>query len=180
MILMSKTLFCKLTELCKKSKNEVSGTLYTKLVDDRLYINNVTFNSSSVIEDCGPLHINFKYNEYITKTIYEMIFIDNPIYIQFHTHPSNLATPRLSEADLNKLKQIQSLAEKVKILTKFKAILVIEAIITATEIAFYAYNPNTNKLSRLPFYVDGIEQIPSTEKNGFQLFKDDFRRGFKK
>ena len=135
----------------------------------------VTFTPSSIIESCSQQHINYKTNEYITKTIYDITFGDNPLYVQFHTHPGNFGAPKLSEADLNKLKYTQSLVERVKKITKFKAILVIEAIITTTEIAFYSYNPNTNKLIRLPFYVDGIEQIPSTEKNAFQLFKDGFK-----
>lgn len=180
MILMSKALFNKLTELCKKSNNEVSGILHTKFVGNKIYINDVTFTPSSIIESCSQHHIHYKTNEYIIKTIYDITFGDNPLYIQFHTHLGNFGVPILSEADLNKLKLTQSLVERVKKLTKFKAILVIEAIITPTEIAFYINNPNTNKLTRIPFYVDGIEQIPSTEKNGFQLFKNGFKSGFKK
>lgn len=180
MILMSEILFQKLIELCKKSKNEVSGVLQAKLNDDKIYISDVTFDSSSLIKDCSPRHITYKTDEYIVKIIYDMTFGNSLIYIQFHTHPGNLDAPKLSEADLNNLKYIQALAQRVKKIKKFKAILVIEAIVTSTEIAFYTFNPNTNKLIRLPFYVNGIEQIPSTEKTAFQLFKDGFKRGFKK
>ena len=91
----------------------------------------------------------------------------------FHTHPGLRGAPRLSDADKDMLKYIQSLTEKIP---GKENTLVIEGIITRQEIAFYSYDENTQEILNIPLFVNG-EEKKIVEYRGFL---DSFKEGLKK
>ena len=91
----------------------------------------------------------------------------------FHTHPGLRGAPKLSDADKDMLKYIQSLTKKIP---GKENTLVIEGIITRQEIAFYSQDENTQEILNIPLFVNG-EEKKIVEYRGFL---DSFKEGFKK
>ena len=174
---MTELQFNKLIQLCCSSRKELSGTMSAQIYNDELYINGVKLYEDEIIEESSSNEIQFNLKEYITKTVYELAFDKSPVYIKFHTHPLFNGAPGLSKADINNLKYVQGLTEKISKINSNGNITVIEGIITESEIAFYTYDLEKEKVVRLPFFVDGVEKIPSLEKSKFQLFKEGFLEG---
>lgn len=177
---MSEIHFNKFIELCRKSKYEISGIMNTKVVFDEIFVVGIKLDDDEVIDEVKRNSIHYKFKEYLTKTVYELAFTNSPVYIRFHTHPSFDGAPALSKADIDNLKYVQSLTKKVAKINANNCTKVIEGIITRSEIAFYTYDLDSDKIIRLPFFVDGIEKIPSIEKNILQLFKESFTGGMGK
>ena len=92
----------------------------------------------------------------------------------FHTHPGLRGAPRLSDADKDMLKYIQSLTKKIP---GKENTLVIEGIITRQEIAFYSQDENTQEILNIPLFVNGIEKKLSKNQNFLEAFREGFRRG---
>lgn len=174
---MTELQFNKFTELCKKSKNELSGIMKTQITNGNIFIVDINLDENDVIKSASSNKITYDVKEYLTKTIYDLAFTNSPVYIRFHTHPSFYGSPGLSKADTNNLKYVQSLTKKVTKINSDKCTKVIEGIITRSEIAFYTYDLETDKIIRIPLFVDGVEKIPSTEKSKFQIFKESFLEG---
>lgn len=177
---MTSVQFDKLTELCRSSKYELSGIMDTQVNNGEIFVVGVKLVENKVIEKSNSHMIVYNRKEYLTKTIYELAFNNSPIYIIFHTHPSFDGELGLSEADINNLKYVQELAKKVVKINSNNCTKVISGIVTGSEIAFYTYDKNSDKVTRLPFYVNGVEKIPSFEKSKFQVFKDSFLEGRRK
>lgn len=177
---MSENQFDKLTKLCRSSRSELSGIMTAKVHNGEIFIVGAKLDESGIIKSSNSHEIIYNSKEYITNTIYELAFTNSPVYIRFHTHPTFAGIPGLSQTDTNNLKYVQSLSQTV---TKSNATVsteVIEGIVTDSEIAFYTYDLESDKPIRLPFFVDGIERIPSMEKSKFQAFKDGFIEGIRK
>ena len=66
--------------------------------------------------------------------------------------------------EIMKLPNDSDLMKKVVKTNVNNFITVIEGVVTNSEIAFYTYDLESGKEIRLPFFVDGIEKIPTTEK----------------
>ena len=177
---MTESQFDKLTQLCRNSRNELSGIMNTQVNNGEIFIVGVKLDESEIIESSNSHEIIYNSKEYITKTVYELAFTNSPVYIRFHTHPTIAGLPGLSKADTDNLKYVQSLTKKVAKLNTNNCTKVIEGIVTDSEIAFYTYDLDSNKAIRLPFFVDGIEKIPSMEKSKFKAFKDGFLEGRRK
>ena len=123
--------------------------------------------------------ITFNMPEYITKIIYELMLTNNQIYIRFHMHPMFNKASTLSKADIDFLKYIQCLSKKITKNDHKNYTKIIEGIISNSEIAFYTYDLDSNSIVRLPLFCDGMEIIPSSEKNIFQIFNEAFSKGIK-
>ena len=176
---MSESQFKNLTQLCRNSTDEISGIMNIQLNNGEIFIVDIKLDDDDIIKSANSHEIIYNFKEYIIKTVYEIAFSNCPIYIRFHTHPDN-GLPNLSETDIDNLKYIQSLTKKVAKINEKDCTKVIEGIVTNSEIAFYTYDLESNKEIRLPFFVDGIEKIPSIEKSIFQIFKESFREGSRK
>lgn len=177
---MSKSQFEKLIKLCRISQHEISGVMNTQSIDGEICILNIKLDERDIIESANSHEIIYNSSEYITKTIYELASANSPVYIIFHTHPSFGSSPCLSKPDTDNLKYIQSLTKKVANININADTKVIEAIITRSEIVFYTYDLDNDEIIRLPFFVDGVERVPSFEKGRFQAFKEGFLEGRKK
>lgn len=177
---MSEKQFNKFIELVRSSKKEIGGIMHTQVHNGEIYIVDVELDGSNMIESSSPSKIVYNYKEYLTRTIYELAFSNSPVYIRFHTHPSFGGAPGLSKQDIYTLKYTQGLTQKVKKINSNNCPKVVSAIITSSEIAFYTYDLDSDKIVRLPFFVDGIEKIPSLEKSKFQVFKEAFIEGRKR
>lgn len=177
---MSEIQFNKLTELCRNSRKELSGIMNTQVSNGEIFIAGIKLDENDVIKSANSRQIVYDI-KYLTKTVYELAFTNSPVYIRFHTHPLFYGAPWLSKADTKNLKYVQSLTKKVAKINSNKCTKVIEGIITSSEIAFYAYDLDSDKIIRLPFFVDGVEKIPfAIEKSKFQNFKEGFLEGIKK
>lgn len=177
---MTGTHFNKFIELCRCSKDEISGIMDTQINNGEIFIVGIKLDGNDVIKNANSKSIHYNLKEYLTQTVYELAFTDSPVYIRFHTHPSLDGAPCLSKADTDNLKYVQSLTKKVAKVNSNNCTKVIEGIITRSEITFYTYDLESNKIIRLPFFVDGIEKIPSIEKSKFQIFKEGFLEGRRK
>ena len=129
-----------------------------------------------MIENATSRSIRYDHLEYLCDSVYRLSLIDSPVFIRFHTHPGS-GLPGLSKADTEALKYLQGLTTRVHKSNSNNGNLVIEGIITSSEIAFYTYDLSLDKSVRLPFFVDGVEQIPSIEQSGLQRFMKAFRDG---
>jgi len=176
---MSESQFEKLTQLCRNSIDEISGIMNTQVNNGEIFIVDFKLDEGDIIENANSHEIIYNSKEYITKTVYELAFTNSHVYVRFHTHPGN-GLPGLSKADTDNLKYIQSLTKKVAKINTNNCTKVIEGIITNSEIAFYTYDLESDKKIRIPFFVNGIEKIPSIEKSKFQIFKEGFIEGIRK
>ena len=177
---MSEILFNELIRLCKNSKRELSGTMKVKVSGEDIYIVGINLDSPDFIVSSNSNEVVFDTEKYITKAVYDLTFTEDLVYIRFHTHPLFSGVAGLSKTDVSTLKYMQGLASRVSNLKTNDYVTVIEGIITNSEIAFYTYDLEANKVRRFQFLVDGCEKIPATEKRGFQIFKDGFLAGIKK
>lgn len=177
---MSESQFDKLTQLCKNSRDELSGTMNAQVTNGEIYVVSVNLDESNIIDRANSHEIIYNSKEYITKTAYELAFANSPVYIRFHTHPLFGGAPGLSKPDTDQLKYVQSLAKNVAKITCNDYTKVISGIVTDSEIAFYTYDLDSDRVIRIPFFVDGNEKIPSTEKSKFQIFKEGFLEGRRK
>ncbi len=179
---MSGQQFDKLTELCRNTSQEFGGTMNTIVMDDDVCVvdNGIILDSSELIESASPRFIKYNPEEYITMVVYDIGFSNSPVYIRFHTHPSETALPSPSQADAELLKRVQEISTKLRKTTPYGEVTVIEEIITYSEIAFYTYDLEADKATRLPLFVDGTEKIPDFEKSTFQRCKEGFLKGLSK
>lgn len=177
---MSEIQFSKFTDLCRSSRKELSGIMNVQENNGEIFIVGMKLDEKEVIKTSNSSMIVYNLKEYLTKTVYELAFTNSPVYIRFHTHPSFGGAPALSDADTDNLKYVQNLTKEVSKINSNNCTKVIEAIITSSEIAFYTYDSASDKIIRIPFFVNGIERIPSTEKSKFQVFKEGFLEGRKK
>ena len=145
-----------------------------------IYIVGINLDSPDFIVSSNSNEVVFDTEKYITKAVYDLTFTEDLVYIRFHTHPLFSGVAGLSKTDVSTLKYMQGLASRVSNLKTNYYVTVIEGIITNSEIAFYTYDLEANKVRRFQFFVDGCEKIPATEKRGFQIFKDGFLAGIKK
>lgn len=174
---MSEIQFNKLIELCQNSKKELSGIMSTEVKNEEIFITDIKLDDKDVIKSSNSSQIIFDTKEYLTKIIYELAFTNSPVYISFHTHPGFAGAPYLSKADTDNLKYVQSLTKKVNKTNSSNSTTVIEGIITNSEIAFYTYDLDCEKIIRIRFLVDGVEKIPSIEKGQVKVFKESFLEG---
>lgn len=177
---MSEIQFNKFIELCRSSRDELSGIMNTQVNNDEIFVVGIKLDENDVIKESNSKSIHYNLKEYLTKTVYELAFTNSPVYIRFHTHPSLDGAPCLSKADTDNLKYVQNLTKKVSKVNSNNCTKVIEGIITRSEIAFYTYDSDSDKVIRLPFFVDGVEKIPSIEKSKFQVFREGFLEGRRK
>lgn len=177
---MTEIYFNKLIELCRSSIDEISGIMNTKVNNDEIFVVGIKLDEADEIKEANSTSIHYNLKEYLTKTVYELAFTNSPVYIRFHTHPSLNGAPSLSKADTDNMKYVQSLTKKVTKINSNNCTRVIEGIITRSEIAFYTSDLDSDKVIRLPLFVDGIEKIPSIEKSKFQIFKEGFLEGKRK
>lgn len=166
--------FNNLIKLCKNSRNELSGTMNTKLDNDDVYIVGINLDSKDMVKSAKRTKVEYNVKEYITNTVYDIAFSKNKVYIRFHTHPSFGSAPRPSKADIETLKYTQGLVHRAK---PDDLISVVEGIVTDKEVAFYFYDSNKDSVERLPLFIDGVEKIPNSEKSILQVFKESFAEG---
>ncbi len=176
---MTETVFNKLICLCQSSKRELSGVINTIVDDEEIYVLDFKLDDNLLIKSSNSHEIVFNKSEYITKIIYELMLTNNQIYIRFHTHPMFNKASTLSKADIDSLKYIQCLSKKITKNDHKNYTKIIEGIISNSEIAFYTYDLDSNSIVRLPLFCDGMEIIPSSEKNIFQIFNEAFSKGIK-
>ncbi len=176
---MAKDTFDRLTKICRNSAVEISGIMDTEADNREIYIVGFQIDDGDMIENATSRSIRYNHLEYLCDSVYRLSLIDNPVFIRFHTHPGS-GLPGLSKADTEALKYLQELTTRVHKSNSNNGNLVIEGIITSSEIAFYTYDLSLDKSVRLPFFVDGVEQIPSIEQSVLQRFMNAFGMGYQR
>ena len=174
---MAKDPFDRLTKICRNSAVEISGIMDTKEDNREIYIGGFQIDDRDMIENATSRSVEYNISEYLCDSVYRLSLIDSPVFIRFHTHPVS-GVPGLSKADTKILKYLQELATRVYKSNANNGNLVIEGIITRSEIAFYTYDLRENKPVRLTFFVGGIELIPSMEQSVLQRFIEAFKAGW--
>ena len=176
---MDKNTFDRLTDICRNSLIEKSGIMNTAVDNEEIYIVGFQIDDRDMIENATSRSIRYNHLEYLCDSVYRLSLTDSPVFIRFHTHPGS-GLPGLSKADTEALKYLQGLTTKVYKSNSNNGNLVIEGIITSSEIAFYTYDLSLDKSVRLPFFVDGVEQIPSIEKSGLLTVIEALKKGFQR
>ena len=176
---MDKNTFDSLTEICRNFPIEKSGIMNTEVDYEDIYIMGFQFDDSDMIKNATPASIRYDRLDYLCDGVHRISFTDSPVFIRFHTHPGS-GLPGLSKADTEALKYLQGLTTKVYKSNSNNGNLVIEGIITSSEIAFYTYDLDSDKSVRLPFFVDGVERIPSIEQSVLQRFMNAFGKGYQR
>lgn len=176
-IYMTGEYYNNLLKISKEAKEEISGIIQVKVNGNDLLVDKVLLDSGDVYQERTSSFIEYNTNKWIQKTAWDLFNTNTPYYIMFHTHPGLTGAPRLSATDIETLKYVKSLANKVP---NGNNIEVIEGVVTRREIAFYTYDMNTKKIECLPLFVNGREQKISAEEGIIEAFKNGFIRGGKR
>ena len=168
---MSLKQYNELITLCKRNKTEQSGHMTVTEIDNDIHITKIELNSEDLIKKRTNKEIVYR-KEYLVKVLYELASCESPAYIRFHTHPKG--SSNLSGEDIELLKYVQSLSQR---LTPNDYVKVIEGIVNEHEISFYYFNPESDKLIRVPLFVDNIEKIPIREQSMTKIIKNSFLEG---
>ena len=165
--------FNNLIQLNKSNKEEISGTIQIKQSENDILIDKILIGDNDIYQERSPKYIEYDVEKWLPKTFWNLYATDIPYYVMFHTHPGLRGAPRLSDADKDMLKYIQSLTEKIP---GKENTLVIEGIITRQEIAFYSYDENTQEILNIPLFVNGEEKKLSKNQSFLEAFREGFRR----
>ncbi len=173
-IYMREDQFNNLIQLNRSNKEEISGTMQIKKSGNDILIDKILIDSNDIYQERNTKYIQYDIEKWIPKTGWDLYVTDTPYYVMFHTHPGLRGAPRLSDADKDMLKYIQSLTKKIP---GKENMLVIEGVITRQEIAFYSYDENIQEISNIPLFVNGIEKKLSKNQSFLEAFQEGFRRG---
>ena len=139
-----------------------------------IVIDKILIGDNDIYQERSPKYIEYDIEKWLPKTLWNLYVTDTPYYIMFHTHPGLRGAPKLSDADKDMLKYIQSLTKKIP---GKENTLVIEGIITRQEIAFYSQDENTQEILNIPLFVNGEEKKLSKNQSFLEAFREGFRRG---
>ena len=165
--------FNNLIQLNKSNKEEISGTIQIMQSGNDILIDKILIGDNDIYQERSPKYIEYDIEKWLPKTFWNLYATDTSYYVMFHTHPGLRGAPRLSDADKDMLKYIQSLTEKIP---GKENTLVIEGIITRQEIAFYSYDENTQEILNIPLFVNGEEKKLSKNQSFLEAFREGFRR----
>lgn len=179
---MDSSTYKRLISISRTNREEKSGYLLGTRDGQDFYVTSIELQSDETIESATRTQIDFNMKYYLMDLIFRMSSLESSdVLICFHTHPSLRGSINLSKDDVNTLRYIQDVANKVanKKLSCSK-ITVIEGVVNGRETAFHAIDPVTGEIKRQPLFVDGIEIIPAGERTFLQNIKDGFIMGRKK
>lgn len=170
-IKFSEELYSRLIQLCKNNKFEVSGYILGALEDEDFRVTDLELHSESLIAKSTKTNIDYNAN-YIQDKIFRLKALQQGgILIEFHTHPTLMASSELSAIDINYLRSTQALADKI---CTSGNLIVCEGVVNRQEVCFYAYDAIRDETVRIPMYVNGVEIAPFRRQSLLESFKKGF------
>lgn len=169
--------YLKIVSFSKSSKIEQNGIMEVEVNGKDIDFLSLVPSQGEEVFKATRNRIEYNNLEFIQKTLYQIAYAKDGIYVVFHTHPSFGGAAALSKADIETLKYCEELADKWANNGERQRTTIVEAIVTDSEVAFYQYDEQSESVKRLPLFVDGIEKIPMTEKSKWQILRESFAEG---
>ena len=172
----------RLINFCNSSKCEQAFTIAVDINGEDISFVNLSPARSRDIAESTPRHIIYDNTNYLTSAVYEIFMSKNGYYFSGHTHPGYRGSTKLSQSDISCLISLQELANRIAVDRKKTdaPVIAVETIINSSDVSFYTYDTRTQRVIRLPLFIDGIERIPLHEKSPYQTLRDGFEEGRKR
>ncbi len=160
-IYITKEQFDYLTNIAKTNREEISGTISTNNIENRIYFDEIVFNTEDEVESKSE-HSIVTNPKYYTFKIFKMLEkIKGDYIIGFHTHPHSQIKSNYSNADAKFIRYYQIIINGLiakgnerKLLNVHQDIYYVECIIHTGSLSFWYYNKEKDKAEEINFYVD--------------------------
>lgn len=147
-----------LLDFCRSSKIEQSAAIYEDVNGNDIMFKRLVPKRVSMYRNTTNETIIYYKSQYITHLLCRLKEAKE-VCVSCHTHPGLWHTANLSEADIERIKNDQAIANKWAKHSGRK-VLIVEGVISPIEIAFYYYDEQEQSIKRMPLFVDEIEKPP--------------------